>query len=166
MAGCQPKAHITTIENPMTGFVPLLNDSVRGAATIQDLADYLFLSLRDDMSFEQLSRMIPDSGNVAMIYEITNTDQKDANLKAIADTAKNQLFNGWKKTRREAAELRVNWTDATFAKLQVQDVEDQKLPSKKIMLECKAGGETLRASALCLLIGNRWYIGQDIKFGV
>ncbi|MGB3075047.1 MAG: hypothetical protein WBB36_06985 [Chitinophagales bacterium] len=163
---CQPKADISTIENPMNGFSPELNDSMRGAATLQELADYLFLSLKDDITFEQLSRLIADSGNVAMIYDLTNSDKKDADLKAIADSARNQLQRGWKNTRHEAVELKVNWTDATFTKLQIQDIENQKLPTKKIMLECKSGGETLRANARCLKIGDRWFIGEDIKFGV
>ncbi|MEO6167808.1 MAG: hypothetical protein ABIO46_07915 [Chitinophagales bacterium] len=163
---CQPKANISTIDNPMSGFTANVVDSTRGAATLQELANYLFLSLKDDITFEQLSRYFPDSGNVAMIYEITAADTKGVNLKSIADSAQIQLRRGWLKTHREAAELKVNWTDATFKSLQIMDIENQKIPSKKIMLECKSGTQTLRASARCMMIGNRWFIGEDIKFGV
>lgn len=165
-AGCQPKANITTIENPMDSFSPALSDSGRGAATIQDLAAYLFLSLKGEINFEELSRFIPDSGNIAMIYQLTQTAAKDDNLKAIADTAQSMLQSDWIKTRSEASELKANWSDAVFIKLQIMDIENQKLPSKKIMLECKSGTQTLRASARCLMIGDKWFIGEDIKFGM
>ncbi|HUM45797.1 MAG TPA: hypothetical protein PLD84_02640 [Chitinophagales bacterium] len=163
---CQPKANISTINDPMSGFTANVPDSTRGAATLQELSSYLFLSLKDDITFEQLTKFFPDSGNVAMIYEVTNADAKGVNLRSIADSAQNQLRRGWLKTHREAAELKVNWTDATFTTLRVMDIENQKIPSKKIMLECKSGTQTLRASARCLMIGNRWFIGEDIKFGV
>lgn len=163
---CQPKANISTIENPMSSFTPSASDSMRGAKSIVELSGYFFLSLKGDLTFEQLSRFIPDSGNIADIYKLTQTQQGDANLRANADTVLHQLQRAWIKTRSEASELKSNWTDATFTSLQIEEIENQKLPSKKIMLECKAGKTTLRASAKCMMIGDRWFIGEDIKFGV
>ncbi len=164
--GCQPKAGITTIDNPMEAVTIEWSDSLHGAATLQDLAGCLYLSLKDEITLDQLSVMFPDSGDVARIYELTGTDKQGANMKAIADSAQSLMARGWKKTRHEAVELKVNWTDAVFVELMIQDIENQKLPTKKIMLECKSGTQILRASARCLLIGDRWFIGEDIKFGV
>jgi hypothetical protein len=164
--GCQPKANLVAIEDPMSKFSPDRNDDLRGAATVQDLSSYLFLSLKGDITFNQLSRFIPDSSNIVEIYSITKTDARDANLKSNADTVLHQLQRGWIKTRSQASELKANWSDATFTKLLIEDIENQKIPSKKIMLECKSGTTTLRASAKCMQIGDRWFIGEDIKLGV
>ena len=150
----------------MSSFSPAASDSVRGAKSVEELSDYFFLSLKGDISFEQLSRFIPDSANIADIYKLTQTDPGGANLRANADTVLHQLQSAWIKTRSEASELKSNWTDATFTKLQIEEIENQKLPSKKIMLECKSGKTTLRATAKCMMIGDRWFIGEDIKFGV
>ena len=157
---------MTTIDHPFNNFSLSTDDSTRGAKSVEDLACDLFLSLKGDLNFDELSRFIPDSSTIARIYQITKTDTKDANLKANADSVIHQLRRDWVKTRSEAAELKANWGDATFEKLQIVDMEDQKLPSKKILLECKSGTTTLRASAKCLKIGERWFIGEDIKFGV
>ncbi len=165
-SGCQPKAHLVTIDDPMREFSPAPDDNMRGAASVQDLSAYLFLSLKGDMTFEQLSRFIPDSSNIVEIYSITKTDARDANLKSNADTVLHQLQRGWIKTRSQASELKANWSDATFTKLLIEEIENQKIPSKKIMLECKSGTTTLRASAKCMQIGERWFIGEDIKLGV
>ncbi len=166
ITACQPKAGITTIDHPMNAVNTAWNDSLHGAANLQDLAGFLYLSLKDEITPEQLSVMFPDSGDVAQIYDLTGTAKQGANMKAIADSARSMLSKGWKKTKHEAVELKVNWTDAEFVQLMIQDIENQKLPTKKIMLECKSGTQTLRASARCLQIGDRWFIGEDIKFGV
>ena len=150
----------------MTGFTPMLADSIRGAATVQELGNYLFLSLKGEITYYQLKKFFPDSANIAMIYELTQTGVKDANLAAIADSAQSQLLHGWTKTQREVSMLGENWTDATFTKLLIQELENQTLPGKKITIECKSGKQTLRASAKCLKIGDRWFIGEEIKFGV
>lgn len=139
---------------------------MRGARSIEDLACYFFLSLKGDLTFEQLTRFIPDSANIAGIYLQTKTDITGAKLKANADTVNHLLQREWIKTRSEASELKANWANAGFEKLLIEDMEPQKLPSKKIILECKSGETTLRASAKCMQIGDRWFIGEDIKFGV
>lgn len=150
----------------MAGFIPELSDSERGASSVQDLGNYLFLSLKGDITYYQLQKFFPDSAAIALIYELTQTSIKNADLAAIADTAQNQLLSGWTKTQREVSLLGENWTDATLSKLLIQELEHQKLPGKKITIECKSGKQILRASARCLKIGDRWFIGEEIKFGV
>src|SRR4030095_5863760 len=144
----------------MNNFSPDASGSLRGAKSVEDAAAYLFLSLKGDLNFEQLSRFIPDSADIANIYKITQSDPKSANIKSNADTVYRQLNREWIKTRSEASELKANWSNTTFEKLQIMDIADQKLPSKKIMLECKSGETTLRASAKCMKIGERWFIGE------
>lgn len=164
--GCQPKVNQIAIEDPMRGFTPYAPDHMRGAASVQDLAVNLFLSLKGDISFEQLALFIPDSSNIAEIYRITLTDARGSNLNSNADTVMHQLQRGWIITRSEASRLKANWSDATFTKLLIEDIENQKIPSKKIILECKSGNTTLRANVKCMQIGDRWFIGEDIKLGV
>ncbi len=77
-----------------------------------------------------------------------------------------QLQRGWITTRSEASRLKANWSEAIFTKLVIEDIVNQKIPSKKIILECKSGNTTLRANVKCMQIGDRWFIGEDIKFGV
>ncbi|MBA3647520.1 MAG: hypothetical protein H0W62_03050 [Chitinophagales bacterium] len=165
LAGCQPKAIITTIDNPMDGFSEDV-DSVRGANTVQDLACYLFLALQQKISYGNLTRFIPDSSDIGKIYQLTNSPVGNANLKTNADSVRHQLQKDLLNTESESSSLHATWTDATFTKLLIQEIEDQKLPSKKIMMQCKSNGITLLASCKCLKIGDKWYIGEDLKFGV
>jgi len=150
----------------MNNFSADVSDSLRGAKSVEDLACYFFLSLKGDLTFDQLARFIPDSAGIADIYKQTKSDIGSAKLKTNADTVAHLLQREWIKTRSEASELKANWGTATFDKVLIEEMEQQKLPSKKIMLECKSGETTLRASAKCMQIGNRWFIGEDIKFGV
>ena len=78
----------------------------------------------------------------------------------------NQLHRQWIKTRSEAAELKANWSGAELEQLQLIEIENQKVPSQKLIISCKSGKTVLRATAKCMQIGDRWYIGEDIKFGV
>lgn len=165
-ASCQPKAKTTVIENPTSGFSRSLADSLTGAASVQDLGNYLFLSLKGDITFYELQRFFPDSAAISLMYELTHTSTQDADLAAIADTALNQLLTGWTRTQREATQVGENWTDAKLIRIRIQEMDNQVLPGRKITIECQSDKETLRASAKCLKIGDRWYIGEDIKFGV
>lgn len=163
LVSCQPKAKMTTIDHPVCD-VP--TDSSRGAASMEALSCYFYKSLRGDISFDELARYIPDSADIVTIYKMTKTEPGDANVKGNADTVLNQLHRQWIKTRSEAAELKANWSGADLEQLQLIEIENQKIPSRKVIISCKSGKTVLRASAKCMQIGDRWYIGEDIKFGV
>src|ERR1043165_9905027 len=80
---CQPKAQYETIIDPMKGFTANLNDSVRGAKSMQDLTCYFFLALQGKITFEQFKHFIPDSADIANIYKFTETPlPADIELKA------------------------------------------------------------------------------------
>lgn len=164
--GCQPKAQYDTINEPMKDFVLQANDSIRGAASVQELSCYFYSALHGDISYDQLTRFIPDSGNIAQIYALTNTSTANLRLKEDADTIRNVLHRGFVGAMSKAAVLHASWSNATFDQVMVIEIEDQKLPSKKIIIICNDGKTTLRASAKCLQIGDRWFIGEDIRYGV
>lgn len=166
LMGCQPKAQYDTINEPMKEFVMNASDSVRGAASVQELSCYFYSALHGDISFDQLSRFIPDSGNIAQIYALTNTSTANLRLKENADTIRSVLHRGFVAAMSKAAVLHASWSNATFDQVMVIEIEDQKLPSKKIIIICNDGKTTLRASAKCLQIGDRWFIGEDIRYGV
>ena len=163
---CQPRANYITIAQPMNSFSENLSDSARGAKSIQDLGCYFFLALKGDIRFDQLARFIPDSSDIKNIYVQTSTSLTDVSFKSLATTIHNQEQTNFYSAVTEAQQLNASWLNATFEKLMVEEIEDQKLPSKKIILECKSGTVTLRASAKCMEIGDRWFIGEGIKFGV
>lgn len=164
---CQPKAQYDTIENPMKGFNAGMSDSVRGAKSIQDLSCYFFLSLQNEMTFTQLKHFIPDSADIANIYVVTETPLPlPSDLKANEDSVQHILHAGFSAAQSKAAVLHADWKDATLTRVMVIEIEGQKLPSKKIVLEATDGKTTLRASAKCMKIGDRWFIGEDIRYGV
>lgn len=151
----------------MKGFRLSLSDSARGAKSIQDLSCYFFLALQGQISFDQLEQFIPDSADIAHMYTITQTPlPAGAELKANQDSVQHILHAGFAAAQSKPTVLHSDWKDATFTKVRVIPIEDQKLPSKKIMIEATDGKTTLRASAKCMQIGDRWFIGEDIRYGV
>jgi len=164
---CQPKADYDVITEPMNGFAFNMNDSARGAKSIKDLSCYFFVALQSQISFEQFKKFIPDSSDIAAIYNLTQTQIPSGNfLKANADTVMNRIQNGFNSARSKPAVLHSDWKDASLVRVMVIEIEDQKLPSKKIVIEATDGKTTLRASAKCMQIGDRWFIGEDIRYGV
>lgn len=164
---CQPKADYETIANPMNGFSANLNDSIRGAQSIQDLSCYLFISLKGQITFNQLEKFIPDSEDISAIYVLTQAPlPSGTDVRANADTVRNLLQKGFKATVSKSAVLHADWKNAVLNRVMVIEIEDMKLPSKKIILEAADGKTTLRASAKCMKIGDRWFIGEDLRFGV
>lgn len=164
---CQPKAQYDVIADPMKGFVMNLNDSVRGARSIQELSCYFFSALGGKITFQQLQQFTPDSEDIARIYTITSTPVSSGNaLRANADTVSNRLRDGFNAAVSKASVLHSDWKKATLHRVMVIEIEDQKLPSRKIVLEAADGKTTLRASAKCMQIGDRWFIGEDIRYGV
>lgn len=166
LMGCQPKAQYDTINEPMKDFVLNTSDSTRGATSVQELSCYFYSALHGDISYDQLTHFIPDSGNIAQIYVLTNTSSANVRLKENADTIRNVLHRGFVGAMSKAAVLHASWSNASFDQVMVIEIEDQKLPSKKIIIICNDGKTTLRASAKCLKIGDRWFIGEDIRYGV
>jgi hypothetical protein len=164
--GCQPKAEYVTINEPMKDFLLNTSDSTRGAASVQELSCYFYSALHGDISFDQFARFIPDSGDIAQIYSLTNTSTANVRLNENADTIRTVLRRGFVAAMSKAAVLHASWSNATFDQVMVIEIEDQKLPSKKIIIICNDGKTTLRASAKCLQIGDRWFIGEDIRYGV
>ena len=151
----------------MKGFTLATNDSVRGAKTIQDLSCYFFLALKGDISFQQLTHFTPDSADIANIYILTQTPLPYSDdLKANQDSVQHILHEGFLAAQSKAAVLHADWKNATFTLVRVIEIEYQKLPSKKIVIEAMDGKTTLRASAMCMQIGDRWFIGEDIRYGV
>lgn len=151
----------------MKGFSPALNDSLRGAKSIQDLSCYFFIALKNQVSFNQLSHFTPDSADIAAIYVQTQTPlPARSDLKANEDSVQHILHAGFSAAQSKAAVLHSDWKDATLIKVMIINIEGQRLPSKKIVLEATDGRTTLRASAKCMQIGNRWFIGEDIRYGV
>jgi hypothetical protein len=164
---CQPKADYDVITQPMNGFDFNINDSVRGAKSIKDLSCYFFVAMQGQISFEQFKKFVPDSADIANIYVLTQTQLPDGSyLKANADTVLNRMLNGFNSARSKPAVLHSDWKDASLTRVMVIEIEDQNLPSKKIVIEATDGKTTLRASAKCMKIGDRWFIGEDIRYGV
>ena len=87
-------------------------------------------------------------------------------LKDNADSVQHILKNGFFAAQSKPAVLHSDWKNATFTRIMIIEIESQKLPSKKIVLEATDGTTTLRASAKCMKIGERWFIGEDIRYGV
>ncbi|HYV94857.1 MAG TPA: hypothetical protein VE978_23990 [Chitinophagales bacterium] len=167
VSSCQPKAQYDTIENPMKGFALNANDSFRGAKSIQDLSCDLFLALQGKITFEQLRQFTPDSADIANIYMLTQTPPPSGGeIKANQDSVQHILHSGFLAAQSKAAVLHTDWKDATLTRVMIIEIENQKLPSKKIVLEATDGNTTLRASAKCMKIGERWFIGEDIRYGV
>jgi hypothetical protein len=167
IASCQRKADYDTIENPLKGFTLTVNDSLHGAKSIQDLSCDLFLALQGKITFEQLRHFTPYSEDIANIYALTQTPlPSPAELKANQDSVQHILHAGFSAAQSKAAVLHSDWKNATFTRVMIIEIENQKLPSKKIVLEATDGNTTLRASAKCMKIGERWFIGEDIRYGV
>jgi len=167
ISSCQPKAQYETILNPMKGFTVIVNDSIRGAKSIQDLSCDLFLALQGKITFEQLRHFTPDSVDIANIYTLTQTPlPPGAELKANQDSVQHILHAGFLAAQSKASVLHADWKDATLKRVMIIEIENQKLPSKKIVLEATDGKTTLRASTKCMKIGERWFIGEDIRYGV
>ena len=167
ISSCQPKAEYDVIVNPMKGFTENLDDSIRGANSIQDLTCYLFLTLQGKITFEQLKHFAPDSTDIAKIYVLTQTPLPGGTeLKANQDSIQHILHAGFLSAQSKAAVLHSDWKNATLTRVMIIEIENQKLPSKKIVLEATDGNTTLRASAKCMKIGERWFIGEDIRYGV
>jgi hypothetical protein len=166
-SSCQPKADYETLTNPMKGFAPGTNDSIRGAKSIQDLSCYLFIALDGQITFNQLEKFIPDSEDIANIYILTQSPPASGDdVRANADTVRNLLQKGFKATVSKSAVLHADWKNAVLNRVMVIEIEDMKLPSKKIILEAADGKTTLRASVKCMKIGDRWFLGEDLRFGV
>jgi len=164
---CQPKAQYDVIQDPLKDFKSNLNDSVRGAKSISDLSCYLFFALQGQITFKQLQKFIPDSADIANIYALTQSAPISSHdVRANADTVKNQLQNGFNAAVSKAAVLHADWKNATINRVMVIEIEDQKLPSKKIVIEAMDGKTTLRASVKCMQIGERWFLGEDLRYGV
>ncbi len=164
---CQPKAQYDTIENPMKDFASNTPDSQHGAKSIRDLSCYFFLALQNQLTFSQLSDFIPDSGDIATIYILTQAPlPAPAELRANEDSVRHILHAGFAAAQSKAAVLHSDWKDATLSRVMVIDIENQRLPSKKIVIEATDGKTILRASAKCMKIGERWFIGEDIRYGV
>ena len=164
---CQPKAEYDVIKDPMKGFVVNMDDSTRGAKSIQELSCYFFSALQGKITFQQLQKFTPDSEDIAHIYTLTSTSVSSAkDIRANADTVSNLLKSGFNAAVSKASVLHSDWKKATLNRVMVIEIEDQKLPSKKIVLEASDGKTTLRASAKCMKIGNRWFIGEDLRYGV
>ncbi len=167
LTSCQRKADYATVENPMKDFVSNVNDSLRGAKSIEDLSCDLFLTLQGEITFNQLSHFIPDSEDIAHMYLLTqNSLPQGKVLKVNADSAHQSLQQGFYAAQSKAAVLHSDWKNAELKRVLVIDIEYQRLPSKKIIIEAIDGKTTLRASAKCLKIGDRWFIGEDIRYGV
>jgi hypothetical protein len=166
LLSCQPKADYVIIKNPGKDFQLIVNDSIRGAVSIEELSSYYYAALRGQISFEQFSRFIPDSGDIAKIYAETGTPVSSQNLKSNADTILQTLQLGFVEARSKAATLHSSWNEVAFDEVMVIDIANQKLPSKKIVVIGTKDKTTLRASAKCLQIGRRWFIGEDIRYGI
>jgi len=151
----------------MKEFTLNVNDSFRGAKSIQDLSCDFFLALQGQITYEQFRRFTPDSADISNIYMLTQTPlPTGVELKANQDSAQHILHSGFLAAQSKAAVLHADWKDATFTRVMIIEIENQKLPSKKIVLEATDGKTTLRASAKCMKIGERWFIGEDIRYGV
>jgi hypothetical protein len=167
VSSCQSKAQYDIIEDPMKGFTLNINDPVRGAKSIQDLSCDLFLALQGKTTFQQLIHFTPDSADIANIYRFTRTPMPSGiELKANQDSIQHFLQAGFLAAQSKAAVLHADWKDATLTRVMIIEIENQKLPSKKIVLEATDGKTTLRASAKCMKLGERWFIGEDIRYGV
>lgn len=166
LSSCQPKADYETIENPMTGFSLSKYDSVRGAASVQELSCYFYSTLNGDITFDELSRHIPDSADIAAIYAATNTPTAGVPLRENADSVLSRLHRGFNDALSKASVLHADWSNAAYEQLMVIEIEGQRLPSKKMVIICSDGKTKLRASAKCLQIGDRWFIGEDIRYGI
>ncbi|MCY7411084.1 MAG: hypothetical protein LH473_12495 [Chitinophagales bacterium] len=164
--GCQPKADYKEVLLPMKNFTNEINDSVRGAKTMEDLSCYLYLALKGDITFEKFSKFIPDSNDVAGIYSETQTPADARAIKENADSAFSKLRKSFFETKSKSAIFHTSWSDATFEKVMIFNIEDQKIPSTRIIMETKTGKDYLRCSVMCLQINGRWFIGENLKYGV
>lgn len=165
--GCQPKANYITIKDPLKNFKSELEDSVRGAKSIEDLSCYFYLALKSNISYDQLCAFIPDSNELARIYVLTNTTLPTGQeIKTAADTIHDVLHRSFIETKSRASILHASWLESKFESVMILEMENQKLPSKKIIIVAQDGKETLRASVRCMQINGRWFIGEDIRFGV
>ena len=151
----------------MKNFKLELNDSVRGAKSIEDLSCYFYLALKGDINYDQLSKFIPDSNELARIYTLTKTELPTGQeIKTAADTIHDELMRSFIETKSRASILHASWLESKYDNVMILEMEDQKLPSKKIIIVAQDGKETLRASVRCMQIDGRWFIGEDIRFGV
>ena len=165
--GCQPKADYTTVKEPLKNFKAELDDSIRGAKSIEDLSCYFYLALKGDISYEQLSKFIPDSNELVRMYTLTGSKLPTGQeIKIAADTIHFALHRSFIETKSRASIFHASWLESKYDNVMILEMEGQKLPSKKIIIVAQDDKQTLRASALCMQIDGRWFIGEDIRFGV
>ncbi len=163
---CQPKADYVEVISPMKNFTADSHDSARGAKSMEDLSCYLFMALKGEITFDQLSMFIPDSADIVNIYIATNTTPNPLQVKENADSVYSKLRKGFYETKSKSAIFHTSWSDATFEKVMIFNIENQRIPSRRIIMETKTGKDYLRCSAMCMQINGRWFIGEDLKYGV
>ncbi|MCS6991698.1 MAG: hypothetical protein NZL95_07540 [Chitinophagales bacterium] len=162
--GCGRHQGYQVVESPLTHFA-YRPDTQPGAASLIDLACLLFFALQGQIDFDSLRHFMADSAIVARMYQVAGMQADEKEIKQVADSAQAKLYRQFLETASQPVVFRTSWNEAHLTKVHLLEVPGQRLPTQRLLLQAEAGKHTLRATALCFQLDNRWFIGEDLRYG-
>jgi len=142
-------------------------DSVHfsGADELSVCGRELFRCLRGEKNSAYLKHFLPDSGAVALMFQLTHSKPGTLHeVDSLTRSGANLLLNNFKQTREGGLMVNVDWSKATLDKMMTQDIEDDPMHGKNLYIYGSQGDIKFKISCRCLLLGNKWFIGDGISF--
>jgi hypothetical protein len=138
----------------------------RGASSLTELAAILFLAFQKEEKFDALLNFIPDSSVMREMYALSSTSYQQQEADSALNGAIEKLKEEYALTSLRVKQSGLDWKNATALELNVYNMGIAEIPSRKIFLVCESNKLKFGVSVQCLQINGRWFLGENLHYGI